>query len=100
MKNVNDASLSDLRQDPRPEFTQKLWDRLQKIDAEGEVRRAWWRGGPLLTGVILLALIASMATLPAARAAARGLLDLFRVKRLAAGPLGSQPNVPLPGRQV
>ncbi|HKC11420.1 MAG TPA: hypothetical protein VKI41_05120 [Vicinamibacteria bacterium] len=84
---MNDDFLSDFREDPRPEFTQKLWDRLQKIDAEGEVRRAWWRGGPLLTGAILLALIASMATLPAARAAARGFLDLFRVKRFAAVPV-------------
>jgi hypothetical protein len=84
---VNDDFLSDFREDPRPEFTQKLWDRLQKIDAEGEVRRAWWGGGPLLTGAILLALIASMATLPPARAAARGFLDLFRVKRFAAVPV-------------
>ena len=31
---MNDDFLSDFREDPRPEFTQKLWGRLQKIDAE------------------------------------------------------------------
>jgi hypothetical protein len=84
---VNDDFLSAFREDPRPEFTQKLWDRLQKIDAEGKVPRAWWPGGPLLAGATLLALIASMVSLPPARAAARSFLDLFRVKRFAAVPV-------------
>jgi hypothetical protein len=84
---VNDDFLSGFREDPRPEFTQKLWDHLQKIDAEGRVRRAWWRGGPLLAGASLLAMIASIVGLPPVRAAARGFLDLFRVKHFAAVPV-------------
>jgi hypothetical protein len=91
---VSDDSLSRFREEPRPEFKQRLEDRLHEIDArEREERRApgpWRRLAPVLTGAGLAAALALAFTLEPVRAAARDFLDLFRVKRFAAVPIDPQ----------
>jgi len=89
---VSDDFLSRLREDPRPEFAERLGDRLREIDAgEPEARPASLRRFvPALAGVSLAAALAFAFTLEPVRAAAREFLDLFRVKRFAAVPVDPQ----------
>jgi hypothetical protein len=86
---VNDDFLSEFREEPRPEFAEKLGRHLETLDTVEKAGPAWRGRRLLLAGIALLALIImiSTATLPSVRAAARGFLDLFRVKRFAALPV-------------
>ena len=87
---MSDEFLSRLREQPRPEFTARLAEGLQQIDAEREVQRApgpLRRLAPALAGAGLVGAIALCFTLEPVRAAARDFLDLFRVKRFAAVPV-------------
>jgi len=86
---MNDEFLSDLREDPRPEFALSLARRLEALDEQPEQartagRRTGWTTGLLAAGLAALALSFSFAPV---RAAAREFLELFRVKRFAAVPV-------------
>ena len=86
---MNDEFLSDLREDPRPEFALSLARRLEALDEQPEHartagRRTRWTTGLLAAGLAALALSFSFAPV---RAAAREFLELFRVKRFAAVPV-------------
>ncbi len=91
---MSDDFLSRLREEPRPEFRERLEERLHEIDAQERERRLapspWRRFGPALAGAGLVAALAFAFTLEPVRAAAREFLDLFRVKRFAAVPVDPQ----------
>jgi hypothetical protein len=91
---VSDDFLSRLREEPRPEFRDRLEGRLREVDASERERRTapgpWRRLTPALAGAGLVAAVALAFTLDPVRAAAREFLDLFRVKRFAAVPLDPQ----------
>jgi hypothetical protein len=91
---VSDDFLSRLREEPRPEFSERLEERLREIDAREHDRRLapspWRRFTPALAGAGLVAALALAFTLEPVRAAAREFLDLFRVKRFAAVPVDPQ----------
>jgi hypothetical protein len=87
---VSDDFLSELREEPRPEFAGALHARLSQIDEQARERRApspLRRLAPALAGGALVAVIALAFTLEPVRAAAREFLDLFRVKHFAAVPV-------------
>jgi len=91
---VSDDFLSQLREEPRPEFKDRLGGRLHEIDARERERRQapspYRRFAPALAGAGLVAALAFAFTLEPVRAAAREFLDLFRVKRFAAVPIDPQ----------
>jgi hypothetical protein len=87
---VSDDFLSEFREEPRPEFAERLGRHLETLETEEKAGPAWRGARLLLAGTAVLALIASTVTLPSVRAAARGFLDLFRVKRFAALPVDPQ----------
>ncbi len=80
---MDDRFLHDQRRDPDPAFARRLRRRLRDVEAAEEAgrRRFGWRGA-LLTTAAAAAFAASFA-LPAVRAAAQALLDLFRVQEFA-----------------
>jgi hypothetical protein len=85
---VNDDFLTDLREEPRPEFASGLEARLREIEAERAATRSPLRRlAPALAGAGVVAMIAFAFTLEPVRAAAQSFLDLFRVKRFAAVPV-------------
>lgn len=87
---MSDEFLSELREEPRPEFAGALRERLHEIDERAQARRApgpLRRLTPALAGGALVAAVALGFTLEPVRAAAREFLDLFRVKRFAAVPV-------------
>jgi hypothetical protein len=89
---VSDDFLSRLHEEPRPEFAERLGERLRDIDARKHERRPVPVGRfvPALAGAGLVAALALAFTLEPVRAAAREFLDLFRVKRFAAVPVDPQ----------
>jgi len=91
---VSDDFLSRLREEPRPEFAERLGERLHETDTRERERRLapspWRRFTPALAGAGLVAALALAFTLEPVRAAAREFLDLFRVKRFAAVPVDPQ----------
>ena len=88
---MSDDFLSRLREEPRPEFKDRLESRLHEIDAREDERRSapspYRRFAPAFAGAALAAALAFAFTLEPVRAAAREFLDLFRVKRFAAVPV-------------
>src|SRR5262249_7055132 len=86
---LNDDFLSQLREEPRPEFAEGLGRRLRAIEDERAAapRPLRGRARPFLAAAAAVALVAAIVGLPPVRAAARGFLDLFRVKRFAAVPV-------------
>jgi len=87
---VSDDFLTRLREEPRPEFAARLEEHLHQIDVQREAPRApgaLRRLAPALAGAGLVCAIALGFTLEPVRAAARGFLDLFRVKSFAAVPV-------------
>ena len=91
---MSDDFLSRLREEPRPEFAERLGERLHETDTRERERRLapspWRRFTPALAGAGLVAALALAFTLEPVRAAAREFLDLFRVKRFAAVPVDPQ----------
>lgn len=91
---MSDDFLSRLREEPRPEFAERLGERLQEIEARERDRRIapgpWRRFTPAFAGAGVVAALALAFTLEPVRAAAREFLDLFRVKRFAAVPVDPQ----------
>jgi hypothetical protein len=88
---MSDDFLSRLREEPRPEFKDRLEARLHDIEASERERRQapgpYRRIMPALAGVALVASLALAFSLEPVRAGAREFLDLFRVKRFAAVPV-------------
>jgi hypothetical protein len=88
---MTDDFLSNLREPPQPAFTDALKRRLDTIEnAEAEraiARPLWLRLRPALVGVAALAVVAAALSVPAVRASARSLLEIFRIKRFAAIPV-------------
>jgi hypothetical protein len=86
---MSDDFLSRLREEPRTEFSRSLRQRLRSIEeatTEPSARRGRRRWLALAwTAAASVVFFAFM--LPPVRAAARGFLDLFRVKRFAAVPV-------------
>ena len=94
---MNDDFLSDLREDPRPEFALSLARRLEELDERPEQartmhRRNRWTTGLLAAGLAALGFALSFASV---RAAARDFLELFRVKRFVAVPVDPERIVAL-----
>ena len=91
---MSDDFLTRLREEPRPEFAERLGERLHQIDAQARERRVapspWRRVVPAMAGAGLVAAVAFAFTLEPVRAAAREFLDLFRVQRFAAVPVDPQ----------
>jgi hypothetical protein len=91
---VSDDFLSRLREEPRPEFAERLGERLHEIDESERERRVRPRPHrrfvPALAGAGIVAALALAFTLEPVRVAAREFLDLFRVKRFAAVPVDPQ----------
>lgn len=80
---MNDAQLRALRQDPPPEFAERLWVRLERDDQATPRRFAAWRraaAGP----VAAVAGIAVLLAIPAVRASAQSFLALFRATNFVA----------------
>lgn len=88
---MNDDPLSELREEPRPEFAASLARRLRDLDEHERAQlRGERRGLRLMPPLLAAGLVAAVAlafTLPPVRAAAREFLELFRVKRFAAVPV-------------
>lgn len=80
---MDDRFLHEQRREPDPAFTRRLQARLRDIEDADSMgrRRLGWRGA-LLTTAAAAAFAASFA-LPAVRATAQALLDLFRVQEFA-----------------
>lgn len=91
---MSDDFLSRLREQPRPEFGERLEQQLHEIDRLAWERRLapnpWRRFAPALAAAGLVAALGVAFTLEPVRAAAREFLDLFRVKRFAAVPVDPQ----------
>jgi hypothetical protein len=96
---MNDAQLHALRQDPSPEFAERLLARLQR-DERPVARRpaAWLRAaaGPALAAVGMAVLL----TLPAVRASAQSFLALFRVTNFVAVEVDSNRLAALKARHL
>lgn len=86
---MSDDFLTRHREEPRPEFAEGLKQRLGQIEEEEAhaPRRRPWLLRPAFVGACALALAAATLALPPVRAAARELLDFFRVQRFAAVPV-------------
>ena len=80
---MNDAQLHALRQDPPPEFAERLWVRLQH-DQQATPRRfaAWLRAAA--APATAAAGIAALLAIPAVRASAQSFLALFRATNFVA----------------
>jgi hypothetical protein len=89
---MSDDFLSRLREEPRPEFAEGLERRLAEVvpAKEGRPARGPWTLRPAFAGVLVVAAIAMVFTLPPVRAVAREFLDLFRVQRFAAVPVDTE----------
>jgi hypothetical protein len=82
---MNDAFLSQFREDPPPEFVRSLRKRLeaQQRSASALARIRW---SPALAAAAVAALGAALLGVPALRAGAESFLEMFRVTRFAAVP--------------
>src|SRR5436309_8957931 len=79
---MDDRFLTESRRDPEPGFARTLRARLSTIEAAGEAARsARWR--PAVAAAAALAAVAALFTLPAVRATAQQVLDMFRVRDFA-----------------
>ncbi len=83
--------LSELREPPRPDFADELKRRLDAIESEEAERRIthplWFRLRPAFAATLALAAVAAALSVPAVRASAKNLLEIFRVKRFAVVPV-------------
>lgn len=83
---MNDDLLSKFREEPDPDFSRRLKQRLDRIGAT-EPESSWfasWRFKPALASGLALAVVGVLLSIPAVRAGAQEFLDLFRVKRFVA----------------
>ena len=91
---MNDDFLTGLREAPRPAFAEALKHRLDALEDEElrsvQAHRFMTRWRPVLVGAALVVMGAVSLSVPAVRAQARNLLELFRIKRFAAVPVDMQ----------
>ena len=86
---MDDRFLTESRRDPEPGFARTLRAKLSAIEAAGEAPRSVrWR--PALAVAAVLVAIAAVFTLPAVRATAQQMLDLFRVHDFAVIEINEQ----------
>ncbi|MBI4752144.1 MAG: hypothetical protein HY774_26960 [Acidobacteria bacterium] len=78
-----DEFLNQFREEPRPEFAQDLYARLQTQKAS-TTSRGVWKWSPLLAAASLAVVMVLALNVPTVRAIAQNFLDLFRVKKFAA----------------
>lgn len=86
---MNDDFLTEAREEPRPEFTRALRQKLRAQegetgDATARPTRFRWRLAS--AGIAATIALVALLTVPSVRVAAQGFLDIFRVKRVAAVP--------------
>ncbi|MBK6427214.1 MAG: hypothetical protein IPF82_13740 [Blastocatellia bacterium] len=84
---MNDELLHAYRKDPRPEFAERLHNRINRpvIDESPKPAAAFLaRWKPVLAAATVVAGLAVALTVPSVRAVAQDFLDLFRVKKFAA----------------
>jgi len=79
---MDDRFLNESRREPDAGFGRKLRARLRSIE-DAEPRPGVPRWQPLLAGSLALAAFAALFMLPAVRATAQSVLDLFRVRDFA-----------------
>jgi hypothetical protein len=79
---MDDRFLNEFRRDPAPGYARRLRERL--LEQEETERAPRWR--PLLAAAGALAVVASLFAIPAMRAGAQAVLDLFRVRSFVAVP--------------
>lgn len=84
---MNEELLNAYRKEPRPEFADRLRERINRSEPVREHRPdtaflARWK--PVLAGATAIAVAVVALTVPSVRAAAQDFLDLFRVKRFVA----------------
>jgi len=78
---MDDRFLHEHRREPRPEFASDLRSRLRAGEAESP--RPAFRLHPALAGALAAAAFAAAFALPAVRATAQQVLDLFRIREFA-----------------
>jgi hypothetical protein len=82
--NMDDQFLYDLREDPSPEFAEKLRRKLSEQVASAQMSRLpIWRK-PAAVALAVAAVFLISLSFPAVRAVAQQFLDLFRVQRFVA----------------
>jgi hypothetical protein len=81
---MDDQFLYDLREDPSPEFAEKLRRKLSEQLASAQMSRLpIWRK-PAAVALAVAAVFLISLSFPAVRAVAQQFLDLFRVQRFVA----------------
>ena len=78
---MDDRFLTESRREPDPGFARSLRAHLRSLENEAPVRRPRWRSA--FAGAAALAALAALFMLPAVRATAQSVLDLFRVRDFA-----------------
>lgn len=79
---MDDRFLNEQRRAPRPEFTRSLRARLRDAEPD-EAARPAFRLHPAFSGALAVAALALAFAIPAVRATAQQVLDLFRVREFA-----------------
>ena len=82
---MDDRFLHEHRREPRPGFARALRERLRE-QTEAAAERRGFPLHPALAGAIAVVMVAGLFSLPAVRAKAGDLLNLFRVQNLTAVP--------------
>ena len=83
---MDDKFLSKYRKTPRPEFSQALYERIDRPmeNHESSTRVSLMRWTPRLAAVAALLIASLVFFYPPAQATAQGFLDLFRVQKFSA----------------
>lgn len=82
---MDDRFLRDHAREPRPGFARALRERLREIE-QRDPEPMGFRLHPALAAALVMAVVVGVFMVPAVRATARDLLDLFRVRNLTAVP--------------
>ncbi|MBX7223448.1 MAG: hypothetical protein K1Y36_26275 [Blastocatellia bacterium] len=80
---MDDKFLTQLREDPRPDFSQELWERLAvPAQTKPNPTLRYWK--PALAAMLVVTGTVALFSFPSVQAMAQDFLDLFRVKKFAA----------------
>lgn len=80
---MDEQFLTQFRKNPKPEFTQTLYERIDQPMKTQSVHHVLWRWRPALVGVSAIALLALVFSFPATQALAQEFLNIFRIKRFS-----------------